>query len=415
MPRRSILSATERTNLLAFPDNQDDLIRYYTFNDRDLSIIGRHRGDANRLGFAIQLCYMRYPGIMFGCRETPPSHLLHMVATQLNIQANSWFEYGQRDTTRREHILELRALFGFQSFAKQHYQPSINGLEELALQTDKGFVLAKALVHQLQRQSILLPSIYVIEQICSQAITRAIRRIYHLLTESLTKEHQRQLDMLLILPEDSKITTLAWLRQPPSAPNPKQLLEHINRIKVIEALDLPDGIERQIHHNRLLKLAREGGQMSAQHLRDLESKRRYATLVATLIETRATIIDEIIDLNDRMIGSMFNKAKHKHEEAFQQSGKAINQKLRLYCQIGKALIGAKQGNLDPFAAIESILSWEDFTVSIKEAQKLLQPEDFDYLHRISDGYRQIRRYTPALFKALNMKASPAAIDILQAI
>src|SRR5690606_11128735 len=138
-----------------------------------------------------------------GFSETPPSHLLHMVAMQLNIPPNSWCESGRRDTTRREHLLELRALFGFRPFTKQHYQPSVKGLEELALQTDKGIVLAKALVDQRQRQSILLPSIYVIEQICSQAITRSTRHIYHLLTESLTKEHQSQLDRLLILPVDS--------------------------------------------------------------------------------------------------------------------------------------------------------------------------------------------------------------------
>lgn len=52
MPRRLILSATERDTLLALPESQDDLIRYYTFNDSDLSLIRQRRGDANRLGFA---------------------------------------------------------------------------------------------------------------------------------------------------------------------------------------------------------------------------------------------------------------------------------------------------------------------------------------------------------------------------
>ncbi|RMR22439.1 DUF4158 domain-containing protein, partial [Pseudomonas syringae group genomosp. 3] len=54
MPRRSILSASERDTLLALPDSQDDLIRYYTFNESDLSLIRQRRGDANRLGFAVQ-------------------------------------------------------------------------------------------------------------------------------------------------------------------------------------------------------------------------------------------------------------------------------------------------------------------------------------------------------------------------
>ena len=55
----------------------------------------------------------------------------------------------------------------------------------------------------------------------------------------------------------------------------------------------PESINREIHQNRLLKLAREGGQMTAQHLRDLESARRYPTLVAVVLEARATVIDEI--------------------------------------------------------------------------------------------------------------------------
>jgi len=67
---------------------------------------------------------------------------------------------------------------------------------------------------------------------------------------------------------------------------------------------LPEGIERQVHQNRLLKLAREGGQMTAQHLRDLEATRRYATLVTIVLEAKATVIDEIVDLHDRIIGAV---------------------------------------------------------------------------------------------------------------
>jgi len=34
--------------------------------------------------------------------------------------------------------------------------------------------------------------------------------------------------------------------------------EHIERLKTGQILDLPAGIERQVHQNRLLKIAREG-------------------------------------------------------------------------------------------------------------------------------------------------------------
>jgi TnpA family transposase len=415
MPRRSILSAAERESLLAPPDNQNELIRRYTLSESDLSVIRRHRGAANRLGFAVQLCYMRHPGVILGPEERPFAPLLRLVASQLRTSPDGWVEYGQRDQTRREHLVELQAVFGFRPFTMGDRRPAVHDLEDLAWQTDKGIVLASALIGSLRRQSILLPRIGAIERICAEAITRATRRIHAELTGALTHEHRRQLDALLNLREDSKVSTLAWLRQSPGEPNAKHLLEHIDRLKVVESLMLPSGIERQVHQNRLLKLAREGGQMTAQHVRELATTRRYATLVAVVLEARATVIDEIIDLHDRIIGTLFNRARRNHEQQFQQSGKAINEKVRLFWQVGHALLEAKQSGGDPFKAIESVIPWEAFKLSVAEAQELAQSEDFDYLHRIGNGYSQIRRYAPAFLEVLSLKAAPAARDILKAV
>ena len=62
MPRRQILSESERAGLLSLPESQQEVIRLYTFSEHDLSLIRQHcRGASNRLGFAIQICYMGSP------------------------------------------------------------------------------------------------------------------------------------------------------------------------------------------------------------------------------------------------------------------------------------------------------------------------------------------------------------------
>lgn len=61
----------------------DDLIRYYTFNDSDLSLIRQRRGDANRLGFAVQLCLLRYPGYALGTDSELPEPVILWVAKQV--------------------------------------------------------------------------------------------------------------------------------------------------------------------------------------------------------------------------------------------------------------------------------------------------------------------------------------------
>ncbi len=381
MPRRSILSAAERQSLLTLPDSRDELIRRYTLSESDLSIIRQRRGAANKLGFAVQLCYLRFPGIVLGVAELPFPPLLHLVADQLKIPAERWAEYGDRAQTRREHLVELQTLFDFEPFTTGHHRLAVQELIETAMQTDKGIVLATRLVEMLRERRILLPALNAVERVCAEAITRANRRIYKQLTDGLTEAHRGRLDQLLVRKQDSSMIWLGWLRQSPLRPNSRHMLEHIQRLQTWRALNLPSGIERQIHQNRLLKIAREGGQMTSADLMKFEPDRRYATLVALAVEGTATVTDEVIELHDRIVGKLFNAARHKHQEQFQADGKAINDKLRLYGRVGQALLEAKQNGSDPFAAIENIVSWEEFATSITEAQKLAQPEDFDFLYR----------------------------------
>ena len=134
------------------------------------------------MGFAIQLCYLRFPSIILGVDELPFPPLLRMVAAQLKVPVESWDEYGQREQTRREHLVELQAVFGFKPFTMSHYRQAVHTLTELALQTDKGIVLASALVENLRRQSIILPAMNAIERRghhpCQPANLRGVDRFF---------------------------------------------------------------------------------------------------------------------------------------------------------------------------------------------------------------------------------------------
>src|SRR5260370_4571837 len=158
------------------------------------------------------------------------------------------------------------------------------------------------------------------------------------------------------MPRDEPRTLLLnWLRQPPGEAKARNVLTHLDRLQALRDVGLPADLERTVHQTRLTQLAREGAQMSIQHLRDLEDTRRFATLVAMVLDTQATIIDQVLDMNDKIIGKLFADAKRKHEAAFADRGKAINEKVWLYSRVGQALVSAREGGADPFAAIETVL------------------------------------------------------------
>lgn len=85
MPRRFTLSATEREHLLALPETQEEFIRQYSLSEADLPLVRQHQGAANRRGFAAQLCYLRFPGVVLGMKQAPVPALLTFVAAQLML------------------------------------------------------------------------------------------------------------------------------------------------------------------------------------------------------------------------------------------------------------------------------------------------------------------------------------------
>jgi hypothetical protein len=256
-----------------------------------------------------------------------PDQLIRWVARQVSAESVSWAKYGLRYESRREHFQELAAYLRLSAFGLPHYRLLVHDLADLAMQTDKGMVRAGQALEMLRKHHVIQPALTVVERACAEALTYSDRRIYRALTESFTEQHKRSLDNLLKIKPESNITWLVWLRQSPLKANSRYMLEYIERFKTFQSLALPDVIGRDVHQNRLLKLVREGGQMTPRNIRKFESDRRYATLVVLSLEGSATVTDEIIDLHDRILVKLFNTAKNKQQHQFQKQGKDINDKV----------------------------------------------------------------------------------------
>ena len=83
---RPLLSADQWASLLAAPTDERTLIRYASLSGEDLDLILSKRGHRNQLGFAAQICLMRFPGRALALNEIP-SALLHFLGDQLGRQS----------------------------------------------------------------------------------------------------------------------------------------------------------------------------------------------------------------------------------------------------------------------------------------------------------------------------------------
>ncbi len=122
MPRKSVLTPSQKVSLLSFPTSKIEFERYYTLSENDLFIIHQKREIHNRLGFALMLCCIRYPGISYDVDTVIEDNMMEFVKKQLSIQTEIDMQlYFKRETTRREQLAEIQNLYGYRSLnAKMH-------------------------------------------------------------------------------------------------------------------------------------------------------------------------------------------------------------------------------------------------------------------------------------------------------
>src|SRR6516165_8037252 len=67
-----------------------EMVRYWLLSTDDIRRINEKRREHNRLGFAVQLCLLRYPGWPLKVGEKPPSNLLEFVAQQIDADPDEF-------------------------------------------------------------------------------------------------------------------------------------------------------------------------------------------------------------------------------------------------------------------------------------------------------------------------------------
>jgi TnpA family transposase len=103
------LLSTDHWTLLAAPTDERTLIRFASLSGEDLDLILSKRGHRNQLGFAVQICLMRFPGRVLAPNEIR-SALLHFLGDQLGVSPAAFADYARRDETRREQLIEVQAI-----------------------------------------------------------------------------------------------------------------------------------------------------------------------------------------------------------------------------------------------------------------------------------------------------------------
>lgn len=168
----------------------------------------KRRRPHNQLGFALQLCALRFPGRLLRPGELVSIEMARFVADQLDIDPGSLADYATRAATRYDQLETLREIFGFRSFSQPDRRELSAWLLPIALTTVNGMVIANALMVELRRRGIAAPGVTVIERMTATALLRAERQVSDMLSRDLTEIQRAALDALLEVRPRSSLSNL---------------------------------------------------------------------------------------------------------------------------------------------------------------------------------------------------------------
>lgn len=299
---KGFLTATQLAGYGCFAGSPsaEELERFFYLDDEDRKIIGKRRGDGNRLGFALQLTTVRFLGTFLDDPLDVPSAVLEELAVQLEVADPSCVKtYVERVNTKWEHRREICRLDGWREFASVRDELT-SWIDHRAWTTSSGTKgIFDGVIAWLRRRQVLLPAVRELERLVSRAVRAAHARLWSTLAELLTAKQARLLLDLLEVPEDRRLSALEVLRRGPVDRTGKALVAALNRVSQVVGIGL-GGVELGVvPRRRVVDLARRGMTSNATDLRRTTPyDKRLATLLATVVYLEAKATDDALELFD---------------------------------------------------------------------------------------------------------------------
>ncbi len=398
--------------------SEAQLAKYFYLNEDDLDQVRLRRGDHNRLGFALQVCTVRFLGTFLANPLDIPLSAVAFVATQLSIKDVSCLaHYMGRETTHREHAGEIQQIYEYTDFTDQpnHFRLVRWLYTRTWLSAERPSVLFDLATARLVEGKILLPGVSQIARLVASVRDRAQERLWRVLAQVPTDEQRRLLETLLVIPEGERQTPLDRLRRAPTRITAPALVSALQRIDAVRLLGVRNVDLSFVPSGRLKALARYVLSARIQTLSRMTEDRRIASLLAFAGAFEATAHDDALDLFDLLLRTTFSRAERAGKQERLRTIRDLDAaalKLREACVV---LLEMEDATTQVREHVFARIPIEQLQTAVTVVGELTRPPDDTYAQELVGRYALIRRFLPTFFRTLEFESTPGGQSVLDAV
>ncbi len=392
------------------------LAHFFHLDDTAKELVQRRRGEYNRLGFAIQLCTVRFLGTFLSNPIDVPPGLVNYLAAQLDIARDCLPKYLIRSNTHWEHTQIIKQHYGYQDFSAQPghwrlvrwlYQRAWMGGETPSMMFD----LTTARLVELK---ILLPGVTVLSRLISGVRERVASRTYLILSKLPDVNQIKKLEALTVVQEKARLTPLEQLRKSPTRSSGPALVNALNRLVTIRSLGISKLKVGKIPPIRFKVLSKTAFTLRAQAISRMPTARRIATLVAWAYVMEAIAIDDALDVLDLLVKDILAQSEREGKKKRLRTLKDLDAaalRLSTACQV---IVNPSTDDSQVREEVWQRLTPEQLKKAIEKVEELARPPEDNYYQELLQQWRAVRRFLPTLLSTIDFEGNLAGQKILEA-
>lgn len=394
-----------------------ELSRYFHLDDTDHKLIAARRSAHNRLGFALQLCTLRYLGTFIPDLLHVPSTVITTLAEQLGLPSTVNLASYSQGEQRWAHADEIRRDYGFTDITERRIAFSFSRwLYALCWTgTDRPSVLFERARYWLLSHKVILPGCSTLERFIAKLRSRVEARIWKTLVSDITPEQKRQLtNLLAVLPGQSK-SEMERLRKGPVNASSRSILHEIRRLRAIRELHFPWHFANHVPTVRVMALARYANTAKAATIRRMPMARKVATLRALISNLERSAQDDILDVLELLLKKVFNESAKNYQQERQRSINAYDQSAAVLAKVCQLILDESLPDAELREQLFKTISQQRLEDAVSSVTSLIRPKNDVHFRELDEKYRTIRLFLPTLLSNIQFEGNSAGEPLIAAL
>ena len=359
---------------------------------------------------------MRFLGAFLDEPAAVPSGVADHLAQQLGIPDAGCLTQYATARGRWLHSAEIKERHGYREFtdpaarfrlARWFYALCWTG-------TDRPSVLFDRATVWLVTEKVLLPGASALERLVARIRTRAARRLWWTLARNVTREQRVRLDALLIAGDGGRPSPLDRLRDGPYLRSGAELSRAIGRLDEVRVLTLDLPAIDHVPPGRVMALARFATVAKAQAVKRMPLERRTATLLAFVRTLEATAQDDVLDLFDIEVTTLFTDAAKVGKKARLRTIRDLDAAALQLRRAGGVLMDEAVKDDAVREAAFTIVPRAALAAALEQIDAIVRPPGDLYFTELRAQSGKLR-FLPAMLRSVALGATPAGQPVMDAV